>query len=96
LLLFIGILLVIALVIGGVIIGLQVNKGGGNPVVGIANSPTSLPTSKTPTGIPTNVTTATSTTVPTLTPTIAHTNSLPKGNTIYYTATPGASNSGNS
>ena len=95
LLLFVGILLVIALVIGGVLIGLQVNKGGSNPVVGIANSPTPLPTSKTPTGFPTNVTTATSTTVPTSTPPTAQTNSIPKGNTIYYTATPGASNSGN-
>jgi serine/threonine protein kinase len=94
LLLFIGILLVIALVIGGVLIGLQVNKGGGNPTVGISTSPTSLPASKTSTSIPTNVATAMATTVPTSTPTTAQANSIPKGNTIYYTARPGASNSG--
>jgi serine/threonine protein kinase len=94
LLLFIGILPVIALVIGGVLIGLQVNKGGSNPVVGISTSPTSLPASKTPTSIPTNGTTATATTVPASTPTTTQVNTIPKGNTIYYAATPGASNSG--
>ena len=92
LLLFIGILLVIALVVGGVLIGLQVNKNGSNPVVGSSTSPTSLPASKTPT----NATTATPTTVPTSTPTTTQGNTIPKGNTVYYTATPGAANSGKS
>ena len=41
LLLFVGILLVIALVVSGVLIGLQVNKSGSNPAVGSSTSPTS-------------------------------------------------------
>jgi hypothetical protein len=92
LLLFVGILLVIALVVGGVLIGLQVNKSGSNPAVGSSTSPTSPPATKAPTGIPTNATTATSTSTSTTT----QSNSIPKGNTIYYTATPGATNSGKS
>ena len=91
LLLFVGILLVIALVIGGVLVGLHVNKGGSNPVVGISISPTASSASKTPA----NGTTATATAVPTSTPTTtAPVNTILKGNTIYYAATPGASNSG--
>ncbi len=96
LLLFIGILLVIALVVGGVLIGLQVNKGGSNPAVSVITSPTPLPASKTPTSIPTNATTATSTSVPTSTSTTTLVSSIPKGNTLYYTVTPGASNAGRS
>lgn len=92
LLLFVGILLVIALVVGGVLIGLQVNRGGSNPVPGTSTSPTSSPTSAAPTNIPANGTTATTAS----TQTTAPVNTIPKGNTIYYTMTPGASNSGGS
>src|SRR5260370_41172897 len=80
LLLFVGILLVIALVVGGVLIGLQVNKSGSNPAVGSSTSPTSPPATKAPTGIPTNATTAT----PTSTSTTTQSNSIQKWNTVYY------------
>lgn len=94
-LLFISLLLAIALVIGGVLVGILLNKGEKNSANGINSASTAPHSSATlPTSNPVNLVTPTARPASTLTPTVAQTNVIPRGNTIYYTATPGASNSG--
>ena len=86
-LLFIGILLVIALVIGGVLVGLQLNRGTTTFSTGSLTTQTSLPTAA-----PTITTaqTAVSTTVPTSAPTTTQANQVPKGVPLYSASLPGA------
>jgi serine/threonine protein kinase len=79
LLLFVGILLVIALVVGGVLVGLQINK---------SNAPI-VPTATTIVTSPTSHLTTTPTTQPTATPTTQPTATIPTGTLLYSTASPG-------
>lgn len=84
-LIFIGVLLVIALVIGGVLIGLQINKGSAT------NTPPGASTalsSSTPTTNPTVGTTVTSATTPTSIPTTVQANDVPKGTPLYSAPLP--------
>jgi serine/threonine protein kinase len=76
LLLFIGILLVIALVIGGVLVGLQLNRGTTPYSTGSLTPQTS-------------VRTAVSTTVPTSAPTTTQSSQVPKGVPLYSASLPG-------
>ena len=90
LLLFVGILLVIALIVGGVLIGLQINKSNAGNSVLTGTTTTISPvthstTAPTVTTTPVNAT-ATSTTQPTPSPTVP----LPKGVPLYSTGSPGA------
>ncbi len=90
-LIFIGILLVIALVIGGVLIGLQLNKGGTNPSNGIITTSTVQHSSTEGTTSPSvGITpTSASTSAPTSTPTTTQTDVIPKGALLYSTSVPG-------
>lgn len=87
-LIFVGILLVLVLVIGGILIGLQINKGSGNnPPLGVltaTNSPA-------PTAQPTVGTTATPAITATSIPTTVQTNGVPKGTALYSAPLPGSS-----
>ena len=92
LLLFVGVLLVIALVVGGVLIGLQINKG--NTGTGISAGTTIVSTHgsqpTTTQQITTPVATATPTTQPTPSPTVQPTVTIPTGALLYSTASPGS------
>ena len=92
LLLFIGLLLVIILVVGGILVGLQLNKGttpttnSNTPITQatvVPNSTTTIHTSTTSTAQPTQG--ATPTTQPTATQPIA----IPKGTLLYTVIAPG-------
>lgn len=80
-LIFIGVLLILALIVGGVLIGLQINKGtNGTPTA--ANTATS--------SHPTAVTQITSTAQPTVAPTATtQTSVIPKGGQLYSAVSPG-------
>ena len=84
--LFIGILLVIALVIGGVLVGLQLNRGTTPFSTGSLTPQTTLP-SAAPTA--TTAQTAVPTTVPTSAPTTTQANQVPKGVLLYSASLPG-------
>ncbi|HCI80265.1 MAG TPA: hypothetical protein DHW02_11315, partial [Ktedonobacter sp.] len=94
LLIFIGLLLILVLIVGGVLLGLQLNKGN----VGVGTSP-QLRTTQ-PVGIATTAATATSQAHITPTATVAQntpqvtpttqTTSLSKGPLLYLAASPGA------
>ncbi|HEX6554809.1 MAG TPA: protein kinase [Ktedonobacteraceae bacterium] len=88
-LIFIGILLVLVLVIGGVLVGLQLNKGttGTTPPTATANTPhSSTPTVGTQ-ATSTSASTARST--PTSQPTTSQQAGVPKGSLLYSAASPG-------
>ncbi len=90
-LMFIGVLLVIVLIVGGVLVGLQLNRGGTNPSPATITTPNTQPTAATPTTHPTVGTTVTPTlgSTPTSPP---QTNDIPgKGPLLYSTSTPGGS-----
>ncbi len=93
LLLFVGILLVIALVVGGVLIGLQINKG--NTPTGISTATTTITTpgphlTATQQVTTTPGATATPTTQPTASPTAPPAAIIPKGALLYQLPSPGA------
>ncbi len=94
LLLFVGILLVIVLIVGGVLIGLQINKG--NTGTGISAGTTTTITPATHSTSSPSVTatssgaTATPTSQPTLSPTAPPAITIPKGAILYQGAAPGA------
>lgn len=90
LLLFVGILLVIALIVGGVLIGLQINKGNSNtgPAVSTVTTVVTSITSKVTT-TPFNAT-ATPTNQPALSPTVPPATTIPKGTLLYQAISPGA------
>ena len=88
LLLFVGMLLVIALVVGGVLVGLQINKGNTGTGISTGTTIVTSPTSHLTT-TPFNAT-ATPTTQPTPSPTAPPAAILSKGALLYSTASPGA------
>jgi len=93
-LIFIGILLVLVLVIGGVLIGLQLNKGATtiNPSTGTITTANTPHTSNTPSGTqitPTSQPSGGSTPISQPTPTTQQTGGVPKGALLYMASTPG-------
>ena len=94
LLLFVGILLVIALIVGGVLIGLQINKSNAGAGVITGTTTTISPTAHSATTASLSPTssgaTATPTTQPTLSPTVPPATTIPKGALLYHGAEPGA------
>jgi len=88
---FIGVLLVIALVVGGVLIGLQLNRGGTSPSPGTITTPNAPYTTVTPATHP----------APSVTPPVGSTPPLQtagipgKGQLFYTTTAPGAGCTGN-
>ncbi|MEO8972226.1 MAG: serine/threonine-protein kinase [Ktedonobacteraceae bacterium] len=93
LLLFVGMLLVIALIVGGVLIGLQINKGNTGPGISTGTTTTISPathsTATVPVATTTHGATATPTTQPTQSATVAPV-AIPKGTLLYHVAEPGA------
>jgi serine/threonine protein kinase len=90
-LLFIGILLVIALVIGGVLLGLQLNRGTTSLPAGGSTPQTSLHTTSPTAGSTlTAVQKNTPTTGPTSAPTTQQANQVPRGAVLYSASLPGA------
>ncbi len=90
-LLFLGILLVIALVIGGVLVGLQLNRATTPLSTGSFTPQTSLTTTAPTSGSTvTAAQTAVPTTAPTSAPTTTQANQVPKGVPLYAASLPGA------
>lgn len=86
-LIFVGMLLVLVLVVGGILIGLQINKGpGNNAPIGVLTA-TNPPA---PTAHPTVGTTATPAITATSIPTALQTNGVPKGTALYSAPLPGS------
>ncbi|HLJ36544.1 MAG TPA: serine/threonine-protein kinase, partial [Ktedonobacteraceae bacterium] len=93
LLLFIGILLVIVLIVGGVLIGLQINKS--NTGTGTTGTTTTISpvTHSTTATTPSNATATP--TKQTLSPTIPPATTIPKGAPLYSATSPGAASNTN-
>jgi serine/threonine protein kinase len=90
-LVFIGILLVIALAIGGVLLGLQLNRGTSSLPAGGSTPQTSLATTPSTVGQTVTATQRTTpTTGPTSAPTTQQANQVPRGAMLYSATLPGA------